>query len=375
MSGNTFGHAFRVTTFGESHGPGLGAVVDGCPPGLALTEADLQPDLDRRRPGQGRLSSARQEADRVRILSGVADGATTGAPIALLFDNTDARPAAYDGMADLFRPSHADFTYEAKYGRRARSGGGRASARETAARVAAGAIARKLLAERFGVTVVAWVDRAGGVQATVDPAAVTRGDVAAGGEVQCPDLAAAAAMTAAIEAARKAGDTVGGIIGCAARGVPAGLGDPVFDKLEARLAAAMLSLPAAKGFDIGSGFGGVDQRGSAHNDPFAPGPGGVITTANRSGGVQGGISNGMPVVLRVAFKPVATHFQPQQTVDGDGRAVTFTAKGRHDPCVLPRAVVIVEAMAALVLCDAWLRQRGQVGATPGKVIGGPAPEG
>ncbi|MGM0578891.1 MAG: chorismate synthase [Myxococcota bacterium] len=362
MSGNTFGHLFRVTTFGESHGPALGAVVDGCPPRLALGEDDLQPDLDRRRPGRGRLSSARKEKDRVKILSGVFEGLTTGTPIALLFENRDARSGAYSDMKDLYRPSHADFTYDAKYGHRAWPGGGRASARETAARVAAGAIARKLLRQALGVEIVAWVDRVQDAQADVDPEGVTRADVEAGGEVQCPDVDAAERMTALIERVRKDGDTVGGVIGCVARGVPAGLGDPVFDKLEARLAHAMMSLPAAKGFEVGSGFGGVALRGTEHNDPFAPGQGGgVQTETNRSGGVQGGISNGMSVVQRVAFKPVATHFHEQRTVDREGRATTFRARGRHDPCVLPRAVVIVEAMTALVLVDAWLRHRGQTG--------------
>ena len=362
MSGNTFGHLFRVTTFGESHGPALGAIVDGCPPRLALAEADLQPDLDRRRPGRNRLMSARQEGDQVRILSGVSDGLTTGTPIALVIENTDQRPQAYDEMATLFRPSHADYTYQAKFGHRARSGGGRASARETAARVAAGAIAQKLLAEAFGPEIVAWVDAVGDVTASVARETVTRADVAAGGPVECADLAAATAMTALIEEVRKAGDTIGGVIGCVARNVPAGFGNPVFDKLEADLAKALLSLPAAKGFEVGSGFGGTRLRGSVHNDPFyRDGAGQIRTHTNYSGGIQGGISNGMPIQLRVAFKPVATHFQPQSTVNEAGDAVTFQAKGRHDPCVLPRAVVIVEAMVALVLVDAWLRHRAQVG--------------
>lgn len=371
MSGNTFGRMFRVTTFGESHGPGLGAVVDGCPPGLALSEADLMVDLERRRPGRNRLMSARAEEDRVEIVSGVSDGLTTGTPIGLLIRNTDQRPKAYDGMAALYRPSHADYTYQAKYGHRARSGGGRASARETAGRVAAGAIARKLLRERAGgapiepIEIVAWVDSVGDIGSRVDAESVTLEQVLAS-DVQCPDLEAAAAMEALIEAVRKDGDTIGGTIACVARGVPAGWGDPVFDKLEADLAKAMLSLPACKGFESGSGFAGARMRGSAHNDPFVMGgvAGGdrvIKTSSNRSGGVQGGISNGMPILVRCAFKPVATHFHEQQTVNEAGEAVTFAAKGRHDPCVLPRAVVIVEAMMALVLVDAWLRQRGQVG--------------
>lgn len=362
MSGSTFGSVFRVTTFGESHGPALGAIVDGCPPKLALTEDDLQPDLDRRKPGQGKLSSTRSEKDQVRILSGVVDGLTTGTPIALQFASTDARSKNYDHLRNVYRPSHADFTYDKKYGHRDVAGGGRSSARETAARVAAGGIARKLLAEAFGVEIVAWVARAAGIEATVDPAVVTRGDVAAGGEVQCPDLSVAAQMTAAIDAARLDGDTVGGIVSCVARNVPTGWGNPVFDKLDARLALAMMSLPAAKGVEVGSGFGGADMRGSDHNDPFVPGPDStIITSTNRSGGIQGGISNGMPVFTRVAFKPVATIFSPQQTVTRAGEATTISVKGRHDPCVLPRAVVIVEAMMALTLCDAWLLHRAQTG--------------
>jgi len=362
VSGSTFGQLFRVTTFGESHGPALGAIVDGCPPRLALAEADIQPDLDRRKPGQGRLSSTRKEKDQVRILSGVTDGLTTGTPIALQFQNTDARSKSYDHLREVYRPSHADFTYDQKYGHRAVAGGGRASARETAARVAAGAIAKKLLAEAHGIDIVAWVSRAAGIEAVVDVDTVTSQAVAANGEVQCPDATAAAAMTAAIEAARKDGDTVGGVVSCIARNVPAGWGNPVFDKLDARIGAAMLSLPAAKGVEVGSGFGGVDLRGSEHNDPFAPGPDGqVITTTNRSGGIQGGISNGMPIFTRVAFKPVATIFTPQQTVTKAGEATTLSAKGRHDPCVVPRACVIVEAMLALVLCDAWMIHRGQTG--------------
>jgi chorismate synthase len=357
MSGNTFGHLFRVTTFGESHGVGMGAIVDGCPSRLALTVDDIQPDLDRRRPGTSTLSTARREADRVQLLSGVAEGLTTGTPIALTFQNADAKPSSYEAMRDLYRPSHADFTYDAKYGHRAWSGGGRASARETVARVAAGAIARKLLAENLGVEIVAWVERVGDIEATVDSDAVVRADVAAQGAVQCPDAEAALKMTALIEGARKDGDTVGGVIRCVARGVPAGLGEPVFDKLEATLAHAMLSLPASKGFEVGSGFAGTRMRGSEHNDAFIAVDGQIRTATNRSGGIQGGISNGMPISLAVGFKPVATHFKAQETVDKDGAPRVLAAKGRHDPCVLPRAVVIVEAMTALCLCDAWLRHR------------------
>ena len=359
VSGNTFGHLFRVTTFGESHGGGLGVVIDGCPARLPLEASDVQPDLDRRRPGGDALSSTRRESDTVEILSGTFEGLTLGTPIAMLMRNQDARPKAYEHMKGLYRPSHADFTYEAKYGHRAWAGGGRASARETAARVAAGAVARKLLRSQ-GIEVVAWVERVEDITADVpEPAKVTRESVTANGPIQCPDADSAARMTTRIAEVRKDGDTVGGVIRCVATGVPAGWGEPVFEKLDAELAGAMLSLPAAKGFEIGSGFAGTQLRGSAHNDPFVPGDHGVETASNRSGGVQGGISNGMPIDLKVAFKPVATHFKEQQTVTSGGDATTFQASGRHDPCVLPRAVVIVEAMTSLVLIDAWLRQRTQ----------------
>lgn len=357
MGGSTFGQAFCVTTFGESHGPAVGAVVDGCPPRLAIDVKEIQRDLDRRRPGQSRLTTQRREDDRAEILSGVFEGATLGTPIALLVRNKDAQPGAYEAMRDVYRPSHADYTTEAKYGVRDWRGGGRASARETTARVAAGAVARKLLAEAAGVEVLAWVDGVHTISAGVDAGAVTAEAVEAT-PVRCPDPEAAAAMTAAIEQARRDGDSLGGVVSCVARNVPAGLGEPVFDKLEADLAKAMLSLPAAKGFEIGSGFAGTLLTGLAHNDPFVAGPGGVPTTpTNRSGGVQGGITNGAPVVLRVAFKPTATIASPQDTVDREGNAVTLAAKGRHDPCVLPRAVPIVEAMVCLVLADHWLRQR------------------
>jgi chorismate synthase len=363
---STTGLLFRVTTWGESHGPALGAVVDGCPPGVHLSADDIQPDLDRRRPGQSRLSSQRKEPDRVEIASGVFEGRTTGTPISLRIENADAEPGAYDHLKDLFRPSHADFTYHAKFGgHRDWRGGGRASARETASRTAAGAIARKLLLERWGVEVVAWVDQVGEIgcgevdATTVDHAAVDAH------LVRCPDAAAAARMQAEIEAARSEKDTVGGVVACVARGVPVGWGEPVFDRLEADLAKACLSLPAAKGFESGSGFGGTRMRGSEHNDAFEPdGQGGVRTRTNRSGGIQGGISNGMPVLLRVAFKPVATHFLEQETVGTDGRPVRFSARGRHDPCVLPRAVPIVEAAVLLTLADHALRHAALVDATP-----------
>lgn len=352
-----FGSVFRIATFGESHGGGVGVVVDGCPPRLALDVADIQRDLDRRRPGQSRLTTPRQEADRVEILSGLFEGRTLGTPIALLVRNEDARPSAYEHMKDVYRPSHADYTTEAKYGIRNWQGGGRASARETVGRVAAGAIARKLLRDAAGVEVVAWVQRVHEVEAKVDGDSVTLAAVEAS-PVRCPDPAAARQMIDAIDAARERGDSLGGVVECVARGVPPGLGEPVFDKLEADLARGLLSLPASKGFEIGSGFAGARMTGILHNDPFVPGPDGrPRTAANRSGGVQGGISNGEPIVVRVAFKPTATIALAQRTVSREGEATVLEARGRHDPCVLPRAVPMVEAMVCLVLADHWLRQR------------------
>lgn len=361
--GNRFGRAFSVTTFGESHGPALGVVIDGCPPRLPLAAADVQRELDRRRPGQSSLTSPRREPDQVELLSGISDdGLTLGTPIAMVVRSVDARGKDYGEVEARYRPSHADFTYDAKYGIRAIAGGGRASARETVGRVAAGAVARAVLAP-LGVEVVAWVDEVAGLAAAVDPdgAGVTR-DAVDATPVRCPDATAAARMIERIERARKDGDSVGGVVRCACRGVPAGWGQPVFDKLDAELARAMLSIPAVKGFEIGSGFAGTLLAGSEHNDRFVRGPGGAIETAtNRSGGVQGGISNGMPVTMRVAFKPTATIMRPQDTVDRDGQPAVLEPRGRHDPCVLPRAVPIVEAMALLVLADAFLRHRGQVG--------------
>lgn len=352
---NTFGTWFRITTWGESHGPALGVVIDGCPPGLELSEQDIQPALDRRRPGQSRLVTPRDEADAVRILSGVFEGRTTGTALSLHIANGDADSSKYTDLKDLYRPSHADYTYEARYGTRDWRGGGRASARETAARVAAGAVAEKILAG-LGVEIVAWVSDLAELGSVVDGATVTRAEVDAN-DVRCPDAAAAAAMVARITEARRDKDSVGGCVRCVVRGVPAGLGDPVFGKLDALLAGAMIGLPAAKGFELGSGFAGTLMRGSEHNDAFVMRDGRVATETNRSGGVQGGISNGEPIEFRVAFKPVATIFQPQRTVTTDGREVEFSARGRHDPCVLPRAVPIVEAMTALVLVDLLLSQR------------------
>ena len=357
---NTFGHLFRITTWGESHGGGVGVVVDGCPPRLALTEADLQPDLDRRRPGQSKIVTPRKESDTVRIVSGTFEGKTLGTPISLWVKNEDQRSEAYSEMATKFRPSHADYTYFAKYGIRAWPGGGRTSARETIGRVAAGAIAKKLLRERFGVEVLAYVKQVQKLTATVDPERVKVRDIEAN-IVRCPDAAMAERMIRLIERTRKAGDSVGGIVEGVARGVPTGWGEPVFDRLEADLAKAMMSLPASKGFDLGSGFGGITLTGLEHNDPFRMKGGKVRTTSNRSGGIQGGISNGETIYFRVAFKPVATVMHQQDTVDEQMRNTTLKGRGRHDPCVLPRAVPMVEAMTALVLADHALRHQAQCG--------------
>jgi chorismate synthase len=354
---SSFGKVFKITTFGESHGGGVGVVVDGCPPRLEIDVSEIQADLDRRRPGQSRLTTPRNEADQAEILSGLFEGRTLGSPIAILVRNQDARPSAYEHMKDIYRPSHADYTTEAKYGIRNWQGGGRASARETIGRVAAGAIARKLLRVVAGVEVVAWVERIQEIEAKVDSTTVSISDVEAN-IARCPDPETAERMIERIDDVRRQGDSLGGVVACVARGVPPGLGEPVFHKLEADLAAAMMSLPASKGFEIGSGFAGVELLGSQHNDAFVPGADGrPHTTSNRSGGVQGGITNGEPISIKVAFKPTATINVPQETVDREVRPVTLEARGRHDPCVLPRAVPIVESMVCLVLADHWLSQR------------------
>jgi chorismate synthase len=355
---NTFGHLFRITTWGESHGGGVGVVVDGCPPRLELTEADIQPDLDRRRPGQSKIVTPRKESDTIQILSGTFEGKTLGTPISMWVKNEDARSEAYSEMTAKFRPSHADYTYQAKYGIRNWQGGGRTSARETIGRVAAGAIARKILRERFGVEILAYVKQVKNICAEAAPDTVKLAEIESN-IVRCPDPAAAEKMIELIEQMRNAGDTVGGIVEGVARGVPPGWGEPVFDRLEADLAKAMLSIPASKGFDIGSGFNSILFSGTEHNDAFRAKDGKVITTTNRSGGIQGGISNGQPVFFRVAFKPVATVMHEQETVDTGFKNTTLKGKGRHDPCVLPRAVPIVEAMTALVLVDHALRHRAQ----------------
>ena len=336
-------------------------MVDGCPPRLELSEADIQPDLDRRRPGQSSIVSPRKEADKIQILSGTFEGKTLGTPISMLVRNEDSRPEAYTEMATKFRPSHADYTYQAKFGIRSWPGGGRTSARETIGRVAAGAIAKKLLRERFGVEVLAYVKQVQRITAEVNPEKVKVKDIEAN-MVRCPDHPAAVKMIRLIETMRKAGNTVGGIVEGVAHGVPPGWGEPVFDRLEADLAKAMLSLPASKGFDVGSGFDGITLTGLEHNDAFRARAGKVYTTTNRSGGIQGGISNGQTIYFRVAFKPVATVMHEQDTVDIELQNTTLKARGRHDPCVLPRAVPMVEAMTALVLVDHALRHKAQCGA-------------
>jgi chorismate synthase len=355
---NSFGQRFRITTWGESHGGGVGVVLDGCPPRLELSEADIQPDLDRRRPGQSKIVSPRKEADTVQIVSGTFEGQTLGTPICMWVKNEDARPEAYSEMATKFRPSHADYTYQAKFGIRNWQGGGRSSARETIGRVAAGAVAKKLLRLKYGVEVLAYVQRVQRIAAQIDPDKVTAQQIEAN-IVRCPEADTAERMIQLIEKMRQEGDTVGGIVMGVARGVPAGWGEPVFDRLEADLGKAMLSLPASKGFDIGSGFESIELTGREHNDAFRAKGGKVFTTTNRSGGIQGGISNGQTIYFRVAFKPVATVMHEQDTVDTDLQNTTLTGRGRHDPCVLPRAVPMVEAMTALVLADHALRHKAQ----------------
>ena len=359
--GNTFGHLFRVTTFGESHGGGVGVVIDGCPPRLEISVEEIQWELDRRRPGQSKITTPRKEADSCEILSGVFEGKTLGTPISILVRNKDTRPQDYDEMQQKYRPSHADATYDAKYGIRNWQGGGRSSARETIGRVAAGAIAKKILRQVAGVEVVAYVKRIKDLEGVVDPSSVTLEQVESN-IVRCPDAECADCMIELIEQIGRQGDSVGGVVECVTRNVPKGLGSPVFDKLEADLAKAVMSLPATKGFEIGSGFAGTLMTGSEHNDEYYTDEKGEIrTTTNRSGGVQGGISNGENIILRIAFKPTATIRKEQKTVTNVGEETLLAAKGRHDPCVLPRAVPMVEAMVALVLCDHLLRHQGQCG--------------
>ncbi len=357
MAGNTIGEAFKITTWGESHGDTVGVVIDGCPPGLEITRQDIQKELNRRRPGQGELTTSREEGDRVRIMSGVFEGKTLGTPIAMMVKNKDSRREDYEDFKDIYRPSHADFTYEKKYGRRNWMGGGRASARETLARVAAGAVARKYLSKNFNLEIVSWVQQVHDICASqINVDEITAGDVE-DNSVRCPDYKAAQKMEKRIKDAKKEGDSLGGVIKLIARNCPAGWGEPVFDKLDALLAHHLMSIPAVKGVQIGSGFAAARMKGSEHNDSFIREDGEIKTTTNRSGGIQGGISNGMPVIAEVAFKPVPTINKPQETLNSKGKKVTMAAKGRHDPCVLPRAVPIVEASCALVLADLALRQQ------------------
>ncbi|MBI1388443.1 MAG: chorismate synthase [bacterium] len=354
--GDIFGHVFRISTWGESHGGAVGVVIDGCPPRVEVDPKAIQRDLDRRKPGQSLITSQRREGDEVEILSGVFEGKTLGTPIAMLVRNKDARSKDYSEMLEAYRPSHADYSYDAKYGFRDHRGGGRTSARETIGRVAAGAIAKTLLAGRCGVEIVAYVRSIHHIEADVNPNKVRASQVEKNA-VRCPDPEAAEAMYEFVDQMRREGDSAGGIIECVARKVPPGWGDPVFDRLEADLAKAMLSLPATKGFEIGSGFAAAQMKGSEHNDEFYATKGKIRTRSNLSGGVQGGISNGENIVFRVAFKPTATILRPQKTVSPEGASVTLKPRGRHDPCVLPRAVPIVEAMTALVLADHYLLQK------------------
>jgi len=355
MSGSIFGTLFKVINWGESHGPAVGAVVDGCPAGLPLSEADIQPLLDKRKPGQSHLVTQRKESDTVQILSGVVDGITTGTPISLYIPNQSQRSKDYHNMQQVFRPSHADFTYFKKYGLRDVAGGGRSSARITAGWVAAGAIAMKIL-DTEGIQIMAWVSQVGNIKTNLNANDITT-ELIEHSATRCPDKKQAKLMEQKILEVRKQGDTIGGCIRCKVKHVPVGLGEPVYDKLEADLAKAMLSINASKGFTIGSGFEGVELQGSEHNDLFINDGDSIKTKTNRSGGIQGGISNGMDIDFSVAFKPVSTLLMPQSTVDTEGNEQILQVKGRHDPCVVPRAVPIVEAMAALVLCDHLLRSR------------------
>lgn len=358
MSSN-LGTLFRISTFGESHCKAVGVVIDGCPPGLHLKEQDIQKQLDRRRPGQSKLTTDRKEKDQVSILSGTENGVTLGSPIALKVNNQDQRPLDYGDMNSIPRPSHADYTYMAKYGIKASSGGGRSSARETIGTVASGAIAEKILTEKYGIEIVAWVSSVGPYHAApVNQEGITR-EVVDQTDLRCPDADASKQMRELILALKDAGDSTGGTVSCIIRNVPAGLGEPVYEKLEAKLAQAMLAIPATKAFELGSGFKGTTLKGSEHNDPFTMKDEKMGTLSNNSGGIQGGISNGEFIFFRVGFKPPATISLPQQTVDYQGNPVTLAAKGRHDPCVVPRAVPIVESMAALVIIDMAMRQEAR----------------
>ena len=361
MAGNSFGQLFRITTFGESHGGGVGVVVDGCPPNLEISEKDIQKELDRRRPGQSSITTPRKESDIIHIFSGVFEGRTTGAPIMMLAYNEDIRPEDYGNLIETYRPGHADYTYEVKYGIRDWRGGGRASARETLGRVAAGAIAKKYLKEKYGVEFLSFVERVGDIESNVDLDTVTQDQIEAN-IVRCPDKNIAEKMIGFIESVRKDGDSIGGIIRGIIRNVPAGLGEPVFDKIPADLAKAMMSINATKGFEFGSGFAGARLAGSEHNDEFYVATDGKIRTkTNNAGGTLGGITTGENIHFRVAFKPVSTIMKKQQTVNKNKKTVELEARGRHDPCVLPRAVPIVDAMAAIVIMDHILWNKAQNG--------------
>ncbi len=360
MPGNSFGQLFKITSFGESHGGAVGCVVDGCPPKVAITEAEIQKDLDRRKPGQSKITSPRKETDDVHILSGVFNGKTTGTPILLLCYNRDMKPEDYQHLKDLYRPSHADFSYMQKYGLRDFRGSGRASARETLARVAAGAIAKKFLRQKLNIEILSYVEQVGTIRANSSQDHITMKDIESN-IIRCPDQAVAKKMIRLVEKVKAEGDSVGGVIKGIIKNVPAGLGEPVFDKLPADLAKAMMSINAVKGFEIGSGFEGVKMRGSEHNDQFISRNGKVSTGTNYSGGTLGGISNGEDIYFRVAFKPVATISKTQKTVNIKNQNVSLQAYGRHDPCVLPRAVPIVDAMSALVIMDHYLRHKSQNG--------------
>lgn len=360
MSGNSFGQLFKITTCGESHGGAVGVILDGCPPGLTISEADIQKELDRRKPGQSAITTPRKEEDIIHILSGVFDGKTTGTPILLLAYNADMRPEDYGNLKDLYRPSHADFTYLKKYGRRDFRGSGRASARETLARVAAGAIAKKYLQEYAAIEILSYVEQVGDIRTNIDFQSVTLPQIESN-IIRCPDQDTAQKMITLIEKVRDSQDSIGGVIKGVIRHVPAGLGEPVFDKLSADLGKAMLSINAVKGFEIGSGFEGVSMLGSVHNDAFFMKEGKPALKSNHAGGTLGGISTGEDIYFRVAFKPVSTIGKTQETVDIHNKDVTVAASGRHDPCVLPRAIPIVDAMAALVVMDHLLRHRAQNG--------------
>ncbi|HYC56281.1 MAG TPA: chorismate synthase [Candidatus Binatia bacterium] len=365
MAGNSFGQALRITTAGESHGPANVVIIDGVPPGLALTVEDLMVDLDRRRPGQSAIVTQRKESDTPQILSGVFEGRTTGTALALLIPNEDQRSKDYDSIKDVYRPGHADFTFDAKYGSRDYRGGGRSSARETNVRVAAGVVAKKILSAECGAAVLGYVLQVGEVRAVInDPASVRLEDVeklpdGTPNIVRCPDAAAAAAMVELIDRMRRQQDSIGGVAEIVATGVPAGLGEPVFDKLKADLGKALFTLPAVVGVEYGAGFAVATSRGSQNNDAFEPGPAGVRTRTNRHGGMLGGISSGMPIVLRAAIKPTSSLPQEQKTVTRDGAEASVRTTGRHDPCLLPRFIPMGEAMVALVLADHWLRWKGQ----------------